>query len=133
MHHDQNSQRYWRESQHAMNAFTEVQFSAGSQLFQVGDPAKELFILQQGEVDLYHANEQRPFAKLTAGESFGEQAVLAGGVRSATAVAKTDCTCLSLTAHGLTQILRKESPMSNLIFRALHLQLFMQNGLSKLL
>jgi hypothetical protein len=39
--------------------------------------------------------------------------------------------CLKLTADGLTAILSKESTMSNLLFRALHLQLFMQNALSQ--
>jgi CRP/FNR family cyclic AMP-dependent transcriptional regulator len=114
-----------------MSGFTEAKFNAGEVLFKAGDPAKELFILQKGEIELLDRSSGKAFAKLKAGESFGEQAVLAGGVRSATAVAKEDCVCLKLTADGLTAILSKESTMSNLLFRALHLQLFMQNALSQ--
>jgi len=114
-----------------MSGFTEIRFSAGETLFRSGDPAKELFILQKGEIELIDSKSGKAFAKLVAGESFGEQAVLAGGVRSATAIAKEDCVCLRLTADGLNAILKKESVMSNLLFRALHLQLFMQNALSQ--
>lgn len=115
-----------------MSGFTEAKFSAGDVLFKAGDPANELFILQEGEIELLDSKSGKAFAKLFAGESFGEQAVLSGGVRSATAVANKDCVCLKLTAEGLTAILQKESTISNLLFRALHLQLFMQNALSQI-
>jgi CRP-like cAMP-binding protein len=114
-----------------MSGFTAVTFKAGEVLFAAGDAAHELFILQRGDIELLDGKSGQVFATLVAGESFGEQAVLAGGVRSATAVAKGDCACLTLTAAGLNAILKKESPISNLLFQALHLQLFMQNALSQ--
>ena len=69
------------------------------------------------------------FATLSAGQPFGEQAVLAGGVRSATARAKEATVCMELTATGLQQILEKESDISRVVFRALLLQLYMANRL----
>ena len=33
-----------------MSGFTEAKFNAGEVLFNAGDPAKELFILQKGEI-----------------------------------------------------------------------------------
>ena len=95
-----------------MSGFTDVRFSAGTELFKAGDAATTLFVLKSGQID-------------------GEQAVLAGGVRSATAVAKTDCECMELTAAGLNVILNAESPLSNYVFKALHLQLFMHNALKQ--
>jgi CRP-like cAMP-binding protein len=114
-----------------MSAFKGTRFKAGTELFKAGAPAKTLFILQQGQVDLVDQESGKVFAHLGPGESFGEQAVLAGGVRSATAIAKTDCECLELTAAGLNVILNAESPLSNFVFRALHLQLFMHNALKQ--
>ena len=114
-----------------MSGFTDVRFSAGTELFKAGDAASTLFVLKSGQIDLIDQTSGKIFAHLGPGESFGEQAVLAGGVRSATAVANTDCECMELTAAGLNVILNAESPLSNYVFKALHLQLFMHNALKQ--
>lgn len=112
-----------------MSAFTEVSFAAGAYLFEAGQPADKLFIVKQGCVELLDSRTGQVFASLTAGQPFGEQAVLAGGVRSASARAKEATVCLELTATGLQQILQKESKLSRVVFRALLLQLSMANRL----
>jgi CRP-like cAMP-binding protein len=110
-------------------SFTEVSFAAGSNLFEAGQPADKLYIVKQGCVELLDSRSGQIFATLTAGQPFGEQAVLAGGVRSATARAKEATVCMELTATGLQQILEKESELSRIVFRALLLQLYMTNRL----
>lgn len=112
-----------------MSAFTEVSFAAGTHLFESGQRADKLFIVKEGCVELLDSQSGEVFAILTAGQPFGEQAVLAGGVRSATARAKEATVCLELTATGLQQILQKESKLSRIVFRALLLQLSMANRL----
>ena len=114
-----------------MSGFKEVSFSGGTTLFKAGDSATNLYILQSGTIDLSDGTSGHVFAQLGPGDTFGEQAVLAGGVRSATATAATDCLCLELNSSGLNAILSAESPMSNLVFKALHLQLFMQNAVNR--
>lgn len=110
-------------------SFTEVSFAAGSNLFEAGQPADKLYIVKQGCVELLDSRSGQIFATLTTGQPFGEQAVLAGGVRSATARAKEPTVCMELTATGLQQILEKESELSRIVFRALLLQLYMANRL----
>lgn len=112
-----------------MSAFTEVSFAAGVHLFDAGQPADKLYIVKTGSVELVDSRTGQVFATLTAGQPFGEQAVLAGGVRSATARAKEATVCMELTATGLQQILEKESDVSRVVFRALLLQLYMANRL----
>jgi CRP-like cAMP-binding protein len=112
-----------------MSGFNEVQFTAGTYLFKAGEPADKLYILKEGFVSLLDAVSLKPFARLHQGESFGEQAVLAGGVRSATAVADGDVVCLEITALGLRQMLQKESSILTPVFEALLLQLYMHNAL----
>ncbi|MDG1108636.1 MAG: cyclic nucleotide-binding domain-containing protein [Burkholderiaceae bacterium] len=72
-----------------MSGFTEAKFNAGEVLFNAGDPAKELFILQKGEIELLDSGSGKAFAKLKAGESFGEQAVLAAATNGS--LAGTTC------------------------------------------
>jgi CRP-like cAMP-binding protein len=112
-----------------MSAFTEVSFAAGAHLFEAGQPADKLYIVKTGSVELLDSRSGQIFAALTAGQPFGEQAVLAGGVRSATARAKEATVCMELTATGLQQILEKETDISRVVFRALLLQLYMANRL----
>jgi CRP-like cAMP-binding protein len=112
-----------------MSAFTEVSFAAGAHLFEAGQPADKLYIVKTGSVELVDSRTGQAFATLSAGQPFGEQAVLAGGVRSATARAREATVCMELTATGLQQILEKESDISRVVFRALLLQLYMANRL----
>jgi CRP-like cAMP-binding protein len=106
-----------------------VSFAAGAHLFEAGQPADKLYIVKTGSVELLDSRSGQIFATLTAGQPFGEQAVLAGGVRSATAQAKEATVCMELTATGLQQILEKETDISRVVFRALLLQLYMANRL----
>ncbi len=66
---------------------------------------------------------------LSTGESFGEQALLAGGVRSAAAQAVAETVCLEITAQGLRELLAKEGGITTQVLEALLLQLYMHNAI----
>lgn len=66
----------------------EVTFKAGDTIFTVGDEADELFIIEQGEVDIRLGN--RLLATLGENSIFGEMALIDDKPRSASAVAATD-------------------------------------------
>ena len=114
-----------------MSGFVEASFAPGAHLFEAGQAADKFYIIKQGTVELLDSKTGQVFATLTAGQPFGEQAVLAGGARSATARAKEATVCMELTAGGLQQVLSKESDINRIVFRALLLQLCMANHLRK--
>jgi|SRR5690242_17873351 CRP/FNR family transcriptional regulator, cyclic AMP receptor protein len=60
----------------------------GETIFKEGDTAKELYIIQSGQVEIQLGN--RLLDTLEANDLFGEMALIDGVPRSATAIAKTD-------------------------------------------
>ena len=65
-------------------------YKAGEVIFREGDPAKELFIVKTGKVDIQLGN--RLLDTLPELSIFGEMALIDPAPRSATAVAATDAT-----------------------------------------
>jgi CRP/FNR family transcriptional regulator, cyclic AMP receptor protein len=63
-------------------------YKAGEIIFREGDPAKELFIVKTGKVDIQLGN--RLLDTLPELSIFGEMALIDPAPRSATAVASTD-------------------------------------------
>jgi CRP-like cAMP-binding protein len=112
-----------------VSGMVEVRFEAGAELFRAGDPADRLYIVKEGTIDLIDSSTGKVFASLGAGAPFGEQAVLAGGVRSATARAREASVCIEITADGLQRILEDERDLVRVLFRATLLQLYMNNAL----
>jgi len=64
------------------------EFKAGETIFNEGDPAQELFIIQSGQVEIRLGN--RLLGTLADNNIFGEMALIDASPRSATAVAATD-------------------------------------------
>ncbi len=70
-------------------------FPAGGIIFQEGQPGSEMYIVKQGEVELrVHG---KPVEVVGPEGFFGEMAVIEGGQRSATAIAKSDCVLIPVT------------------------------------
>ena len=61
---------------------------AGETIFREGEPAKELYVIKSGQVDIQLGN--RLLVTLEANDIFGEMALIDSAPRSATAVAKTE-------------------------------------------
>jgi CRP/FNR family cyclic AMP-dependent transcriptional regulator len=83
----------------AGNAILEV--SAGTVIFEQGTPCSTMFLLRSGTVTLYlnyHTPQQFELAEISkSGSSLGEMGLFEEDPRSATAVAKTDCTLVEIS------------------------------------
>src|SRR3974390_2736417 len=70
-------------------------YKAGDVIFREGDAARELFIIQSGEVEIRLGN--RLLEKLPQYSIFGEMALIDAAPRSATAVAASDVTLVPVS------------------------------------
>jgi CRP/FNR family cyclic AMP-dependent transcriptional regulator len=65
-------------------------YKQGDTIFNEGDAANELFVIERGKVEIRHGN--RLLDTLEDNNIFGEMALIDAAPRSATAVAATDVT-----------------------------------------
>ncbi|KAI7907106.1 uncharacterized protein BX663DRAFT_426629 [Cokeromyces recurvatus] len=70
-----------------------------------GEPAKAMFFLLRGSVDVCSADFERIYATLPKGSCFGEIGILYSMPRTATVIASTKCIVASLTAEEVKTIL----------------------------
>lgn len=90
------------ELQRLASAADDVTVGAGTELTTEGAIGREAFVLLDGEVEILKDGER--VAALGPGDHFGELALLDGGPRTATAVARTEARLLVLTKpafHGV--------------------------------
>lgn len=111
-----------------MNNFSEIALRQGEILFEIDAPADKLYFIQSGEIGMTDKTG-KVFATLSTGESFGEQAMLQGGLRGATAIALRDSVCQEITVDGLRDMLKHKSPVMIAVFEGLMLQQHMHNAL----
>lgn len=69
-------------------------FPAGAVIFETGDPGTEMFVVQDGQVDIVIAGTV--LETVGPDQFFGELALIDESSRSAAAVARTDCQLLPL-------------------------------------
>jgi len=93
------------------NVIDELKVPATQTLFQAGDPGDSLFIVQAGEIELYikdTAGQKIVLATPSAGDMFGELAMLDYGPRTATAVALQESEILVLDRDDLVLLFQKK-------------------------
>ena len=66
-----------------------IDFSAGQTIFDADEPGLAMFVILSGEVDILIGDKL--LETLSAGNIFGELALIDDGPRSARAVARTEC------------------------------------------
>jgi CRP-like cAMP-binding protein len=91
-----------------MSAFHTTQgeaFAAGSVIFRQGDPGEVMYIVLDGQVDLYRGG--RLLATLGPGEVLGELALLDQGAHPATAIARGACTLAPLDRRGFARMVQQ--------------------------
>lgn len=76
-----------------------VRLSTGERLFSQGDEANYLYLLESGSVDVFvhHNGELSKFGHRTDGAFLGEMAMVPGGRRATTVIAKTPCVVLAIS------------------------------------
>jgi flavin reductase (DIM6/NTAB) family NADH-FMN oxidoreductase RutF len=89
-----------------MAAGSERTFSAGETILREGEPGDELFVIVDGEVRVERGGN--PLRTFTAGDVFGEVAVIDGRPRSADVVAVGQVVCLSVSRDTLRDTLAAE-------------------------
>jgi len=83
-------------------------YTAGSNIFQEGDPGDGLYVIVEGKVQitcLVHEEQRRVLSRLGPGDFFGEMAALDNQPRSATATAETDAEVYFILREDLHRIL----------------------------
>jgi len=75
---------------------TERLFANGEAIVREGDPGGSMFIVRRGRVAVTIGPEAREVAAIEAGGYFGEMSLLTGDHRTATVVARGDCTVLEI-------------------------------------
>lgn len=82
-----------RQAAAAVDAWEPLRLVAGTQLFDLGDPADAFYVVREGELEVFLPNASGTrvvLERLRPGSSFGELALLDGGPRSASVAALTD-------------------------------------------
>ena len=111
-----------------MFKFKSQAYADSEVIFSIGDLAEHLYFIENGQVDLVNA-QGTVFADALAGQTFGEAAILEGGVRSAGARANGAVVCQKITAAEASEQLLSHSPLLVVILEALLLQQSMYNTL----
>ncbi|RSK36016.1 cyclic nucleotide-binding domain-containing protein [Hymenobacter metallilatus] len=107
----------------------EVAFAAQEHIFAKGDLGASLFIVYEGEVGVFHGEQQ--LATFRKGDFFGELALLDAEPRSATAVAQTPVLAFRLDQDDFYDVMEERPEVLRNILRVLCQRLRKQNELVK--
>lgn len=99
----------------------EVEYAQGQVIFLEGEPGDEMYIIQEGRVDIVRITEEgkeHALAILKEGDMFGEMALLENKPRSASAIANTDVKLLAVNRENF-ELMVKTRP--ELTVKLLHI------------
>lgn len=114
-----------------MADFPKIDFHAGDVIFRKGDAAESMFVIASGEVEIFDPDRNNArIAILNEGASFGEQSLLVGGIRGASARAMMATSCALINTTRLRQALQQEKSLLLPGTEAILLQLMMFNSLT---
>lgn len=96
-------------------------FPRGTALFERGDTSREMYVIVEGSVriSVWKDGEERTVAMLTAGEFFGEMAVLNGEPRSASAHVEQDAKIMVFDPQSFAALIRHNSDVAVRMVRKL--------------
>ncbi len=98
------SARYLRRVADGME---EVRYMGGASIVKEGDEGDAFYVIMQGQARVENA-KGRVVNRLLPGDFFGEISLLDGGSRTATVVAETPMTLLTLRRHPFLKLLQAE-------------------------
>ena len=95
--------------------------SAGTVLFEEGDPAPDAFILTSGQIGVFVGAEpiRKMIAKISAGQLVGEMALVSDAPRSATVVAMHDSDLVRLPRSTVELLLQRNPEATRFMLRLL--------------
>lgn len=98
---------------------SQLSFSAGERIFSQDDLGTEMFIIQEGSVDIvkHIAGESHVLSRLEKGDFFGEMAVLEALPRTADAVAITEVKVVAINGSRFDEMLRRNPEVAVRIIR----------------
>ena len=94
-------------------------FEAGEPVFQQGDPGIGMYIIESGIICIAQMPDEHVLAELKAGDFFGEIALLNETPRSASAIAKTDCSLLCVSQPDLLGLFKRDPKLGVKVLTAL--------------
>ena len=96
-----------------------MSFSQGEKIFAQGDLGTEMFIVQEGEVEIikHIGAESHTLSRLEKGDFFGEMSLLEALPRTADAVAVTDVKVVAINGSRFDEMLRKNPEVAVRIIR----------------
>ena len=96
-----------------------LSFSQGERIFSQGDLGTEMFIIQEGEVEIikHIGSESHTLSRLEKGDFFGEMSLLEALPRTADAVAVTDVKLVAINGSRFDEMLRKNPEVAVRIIR----------------
>jgi len=100
-------------------------YAAGAIIVHEGSPGSEMFIIDEGEVEIVRmlGEHERVLTTLGPGDFFGEMSVLENRPRSATARAKVACRLLPIDASTFDALLREHPEVGVRMMRKLSARL----------
>lgn len=98
---------------------SQLAFSSGEKIFAQGDLGTEMFIIQEGEVEIikHISGESHLLSRLEKGDFFGEMALLEAMPRTADAVAVSDVKVVAINGSRFDEMLRKNPEVAVRIIR----------------
>ena len=91
-----------------MSSMTKEIFKAGEFIFFEGDIESHFYIIESGDVLIFTKDKlgkKIEIAKLKAGDTFGEFALIDKGARTASAQAASDCKLMKISSEGYEMML----------------------------
>jgi CRP-like cAMP-binding protein len=103
----------------AESACSEVEYTQGMAIFNAGENAKDLFILEQGVVELTIGDGKTVYSLTDPGEIFGWSSIVEDSLYTATAEAKTDIQAVKIDAAKMNRHLSANPTNGLTIYRRL--------------
>lgn len=106
-----------------------MQYDDGEYIFTEGDSSRDLFIIQEGDVDIWKKTEmgELKLASFARGDFFGDMALLQGGERFASAKARGETKLLVLQPGGFLLKIRRDPTFAFEMLQALSFRIKVSN------
>ena len=104
-------------------------YSAGEYIFREGDVGEEMFIIHDGSIRITKKTDEgeKTLVQLTAGDFFGEMAVIDKGPRSASAIAIDEAVCIVLNEELFEQQMQRNAKIVKKILKNMSARLRAMN------